>query len=65
MDDTELWMYGEQGEVRIVGDEMSCNVGLFWTTEKIKFCPYCGKPLTEEAWAEMEQRIGGNHGTAD
>lgn len=23
----------------------------FW-----KFCPACGKPLTEEAWAELERR---------
>lgn len=26
-----------------------------------QFCPECGKPLTEEAWAELEQRIGGNN----
>lgn len=31
----------------------------------IKFCPICGKPLTEEAWAEMEGKIGGNDGTGD
>lgn len=29
------------------------------------FCPDCGKPLTEEAWAELEQRIGGNDGKID
>lgn len=23
------------------------------------FCYACGRPLTEEAWAEMERRIGG------
>lgn len=28
-----------------------------------KFCQYCGRPLTEEAWAELERRIGGNSGT--
>lgn len=28
-----------------------------------RFCPNCGKPLTEEAWAELERRING--GTAD
>ena len=22
-----------------------------------KFCPRCGKPLTEEAWEELEQRL--------
>lgn len=25
---------------------------------KINFCPECGRPLTEEAWAELEKRIG-------
>lgn len=24
-----------------------------------KFCPRCGKPLTEEAWKELEQRLMG------
>ena len=24
-----------------------------------RFCPECGRPLTEEAWTEMERRIGG------
>lgn len=24
-----------------------------------RFCPVCGKPLIEEAWAELERRIGG------
>ena len=27
-----------------------------------RFCPVCGKPLIEEAWAELERRIGGNDG---
>lgn len=27
---------------------------------KISYCPFCGRPLTEEAWAEMERRIGGS-----
>lgn len=27
------------------------------------YCPRCGRPLTEEAWAELERRI--NNGTAD
>lgn len=24
------------------------------------FCPFCGKPLTPEAWAKLEKRIGGS-----
>lgn len=24
------------------------------------YCPNCGRPLTEEAWAELERRIGRN-----
>ena len=24
---------------------------------KINFCPECGRPLTEEAWAELERRL--------
>lgn len=28
-----------------------------------KFCPFCGRPLTEDAWAELERRING--GTVD
>lgn len=23
------------------------------------YCPFCGRPLTEEAWAELERRING------
>lgn len=26
---------------------------------KIGYCPFCGKPLTEEAWVELERRING------
>lgn len=25
----------------------------------IKYCPMCGRPLTKEAWAELERRING------
>ena len=28
---------------------------------KFKFCPFCGRPLTEEAWAEEKERV--KHGT--
>lgn len=29
------------------------------------YCHHCGRPLTEESWAELERRIGGNDGTTD
>lgn len=32
------------------------NLGLRHGRE---YCPRCGKPLTEEAWAELERRING------
>lgn len=30
-----------------------------WECEEIKHCPWCGRPLTEEAWAELERRVRG------
>ena len=27
-------------------------------TIKVSYCPVCGRPLTEEAWAELEKRMG-------
>lgn len=27
--------------------------------ERFGFCPKCGRPLTEEAWAELEKRLRG------
>lgn len=24
-----------------------------------RYCPFCGRPITEEAWADLERRIGG------
>ncbi len=45
---------------RFCGDEEVVN---FLLAKKEKFCPYCGRPLTEEAWAELERRIGGNDET--
>lgn len=30
-----------------------------WESEEIRFCPWCGRPLTEEAWAELEKRLRG------
>lgn len=35
----------------------ACNMGSEF--EPIGFCPDCGRPLTEEAWAELERRING------
>ena len=44
-----------------------CGVGgsneLLCSGEEAKYCPFCGCPLTEEAWAELERRING--GTTD
>ena len=40
----------------------SCEDGGDHTIE-IKFCPICGRPLTEGACAELERKIGGNDGT--
>lgn len=31
-----------------------------WLWERHSFCPDCGRPLTEEAWAELERKIGGD-----
>lgn len=33
----------------------------FTARHEVPFCPMCGRPTTEEAWAELEQRIGGNN----
>ena len=30
-----------------------------WEGEEIKHCPWCGRPLTKEAWAELERRLRG------
>lgn len=31
-----------------------------WEGQKVDFCPWCGRPLTEEGWKMLEIRIGGN-----
>ena len=31
----------------------------FDVTLRLKFCSWCGRPLTEEAWAELERRVRG------
>lgn len=59
----EDWKSGAAHEFRIDEDSLFFfDSQRGWEGIKIKFCPYCGKPLTEEAWAELEQRIGGNDG---
>lgn len=30
-----------------------------WEGEEINFCPWCGRPLTDEAWDELERRVCG------
>lgn len=30
-----------------------------------EYCPNCGRPLTEEAWADLERRIGCNDEKTD
>ena len=41
-------------------DKLTDLTGIVYVKIKNKFCPQCGKPQTEEAWAELERRIGGN-----
>lgn len=37
--------------------------GKFDETKADRYCKLCGRPLTEEAWAELERRI--NNGTVN
>ena len=30
-----------------------------WAERQYSYCPYCDRPLTEEAWAELEKRVRG------
>lgn len=30
-----------------------------WEGEEINFCPWCGRPLTDEAWDMLERRLAG------
>lgn len=45
------------------GDETAMELDWIYGLDHIltdyKFCPMCGRPLTEEAWAELERRISG------
>lgn len=44
-------------------DRITELTGIVYVKINNKFCPFCGHPLTEEAWAELERRI--NDGTND
>lgn len=46
-------------------DKLAELTGTVYCKLEHRFCPMCGRPLTEEAWAELERRIGGNDGTDD
>ncbi len=49
----------------MLGEITMCIGKRILTTEshEFKFCPECGRPLTEAAWAALERRING--GAAD
>lgn len=57
----------ERGEITIHVPEFRamavCNQHMdhsaFDLTLRLKFCPWCGRPLTEEAWTELEKRVRG------
>lgn len=60
------WGEGSAHDFRIKEDVLYYFDAQFgWEGIAIKFCPACGRPLTEEAWAEMERRIGGNNEATD
>lgn len=60
------WADGGAHDFRIDSDALFYFDEQFgWEGIKIKYCPFCGRPLTGEARAELERRIGGNNGTAD
>jgi len=33
--------------------------------QTISFCPFCGRPLTDEAWTELKKRLEGHYATSD
>lgn len=54
----EKFCYLCGGATYLSGDV--CFSGTYFVgISEFDFCPVCGKPLTEEAWAELERRIGG------
>lgn len=44
-------------------DKLAELTGTTYCKLESRFCPICGRPLTEETWAELERRI--NDGAAD
>ena len=38
---------------------LSCGSSRPPENERFQFCPKCGRPLTEEAWSELEKRLRG------
>ena len=53
--------FGEYGfEIGRSYVKIACAIGSwrFQAEEQFHFCPKCGRPLTEEAWAELEKRMG-------
>lgn len=52
------WNRGGSREFRVDKHALFYQDSKFgWAGKEIKFCPMCGRPLTEEAWAELERRI--------
>ena len=53
--------FGEYGfEIGRSYVKIACAIGSwrFQTEEQFHFCPECGRPLKEDAWAELEKRMG-------
>lgn len=49
----------------IDGNEIYCyDTDNGWEGEEINYCPWCGRPLTEKAWDELEKKIGFNKESA-
>lgn len=58
----EGWGEGGAHDFRVNDDALYFfDTQYGWEGVKIKYCPFCGRPLTEEDWAELERRVGGNN----
>lgn len=38
-------------------DRLTELTGIVYVKAQNKFCPFCGRPLTEEAWTELEKKL--------